>query len=211
MLDFCRRSCWRACRSGWFSIFWINSRTLVLCACFTTECGNPGIRKSMFTSFSIVCSWLKLSWSTTGLPVLSRSVLSPECCAFMTRTCLRTILCLFQQRVSSFFHVPLQRWDPYCLQMNVLGLHSFQQRVSPLWRNSFFVKRINIDLLRTGRFLPSCTVLVSSLTTGLSVLSRHGLRIGCPILFSIRVSRISLVEAEVTCILFRIWLLQVPS
>ena len=27
-----------------------------LCACFTTECGNPGTRKSMFTSFSIVCS-----------------------------------------------------------------------------------------------------------------------------------------------------------
>ena len=24
--------------------------------CFTTECGNPGIRKSMFTSFSIVSS-----------------------------------------------------------------------------------------------------------------------------------------------------------
>ena len=21
--------------------------------------------------------------------------------------------------------VPFQRWDPYCLQMNVLGLHSF--------------------------------------------------------------------------------------
>ena len=28
-LGFCRRSCWRARRSGWFSIFWINSRTLV--------------------------------------------------------------------------------------------------------------------------------------------------------------------------------------
>ena len=55
---FCRRSCWTACRSGWFSTFWINSRTLVLCACFTTECGNPGIRKSMFTSFSIF--WLML-------------------------------------------------------------------------------------------------------------------------------------------------------
>ena len=51
---------------------------LVLCACFTTECGNPGIRKSMFTSFSFVCSLIKLSWSTTGLTVLSRSVLSPK-------------------------------------------------------------------------------------------------------------------------------------
>ena len=36
---------------------------------------------------------------------------------------LAHFLCLFQQRVSSFFHVPFQRWDPYCLQMNVLGLH----------------------------------------------------------------------------------------
>ena len=27
-----------------------------VCACFTTERGHPGIRKSMFTSFSIVCS-----------------------------------------------------------------------------------------------------------------------------------------------------------
>ena len=74
---FCRRFFWRACRFGWFSIFWINSRTLVLCACFTIKCGSPEIRKSMFTSFSIVCSWLKLSWSTTGLSVLSRSVWSP--------------------------------------------------------------------------------------------------------------------------------------
>ena len=64
---FCRRSCWRACRSGWLSIYWINSRTPVLCACFTTECANPGIRKSMLTSFSIVCY------------------------AFMKRTCLATI------------------------------------------------------------------------------------------------------------------------
>ena len=78
---FCRRSCWRACRSGWFSIFLNNSRTLVLCACFTTECGNPGIRKSMFTSFSIVCSWLESSWFITGLTVISRSALSPTLAA----------------------------------------------------------------------------------------------------------------------------------
>ena len=71
---FCPRSCSRACRSGWFSIFWINSRTLVLCACFTAECGSPGIRKCMSASFTIIFSWLKLSWSITGLSVLSRSV-----------------------------------------------------------------------------------------------------------------------------------------
>ena len=125
---FCRRSCWRACRSGWFSIFWINFRTLVLCACFTTECGNPRIRKSMFTSFSIVCSWLKLSWSTTGLLVLSRSVLSPTLNVSLS----------WQERV----------WElsgTFSVFFNYGSLHS-------LWRNSFFVKRINIDLLRTGRF-----------------------------------------------------------
>ena len=64
----------KACPSGWFSIFWINSRALVLCACFTTECGNPGIRLSMFTSPSIVCSWLESSWLTTGLPVQKNSI-----------------------------------------------------------------------------------------------------------------------------------------
>ena len=73
---FCRRSCWRACRSGWFSIFWINSRTLVLRACFTTECGSLGIRESMSASFTIIDSWLT-SWSTTDHTVLSRSASSP--------------------------------------------------------------------------------------------------------------------------------------
>ena len=98
---FCRRSCWRSCRSGWFSIFWINSRTLVLCACFTTECGNPGIRKSMFTSFSIVCSRLKSSWLTTGRPDLS--------CASSTLRLLlssdeRVWFYSFQQRVAPICH-----------------------------------------------------------------------------------------------------------
>ena len=36
--------------------------------------GSPGIRKSMFTSFSTVCSGLESSWLTTGCPDLSRSV-----------------------------------------------------------------------------------------------------------------------------------------
>ena len=38
---------------------------------FTTECGNPGIRKSMFTLFSIFCSWLEPSRLTTTCPDLS--------------------------------------------------------------------------------------------------------------------------------------------
>ena len=59
---------------GWFSIFLTNSRTREFWACFTTECGNPGIRKSMSTSFSIdrslPGSWLA-SRPTTGYTVAS--------------------------------------------------------------------------------------------------------------------------------------------
>ena len=76
-LDFVVDLVEEACRSGWFSFLWINSRTLVLCACFTTECGSPGTRKSMSASFTITFSWLKSSWPITDLHVLSRSVLSP--------------------------------------------------------------------------------------------------------------------------------------
>ena len=54
---FCCRSCWRDCRWGWFSIFLTSSRTRSLSACFTTECGNPRILKSMSSSFTIDCSW----------------------------------------------------------------------------------------------------------------------------------------------------------
>ena len=36
--------------SGVFSIFWINSRTLAPCKCFTVESGSPGILKSMSSS-----------------------------------------------------------------------------------------------------------------------------------------------------------------
>ena len=71
----CCRSFWRACRSGWFSIFWISSRTLVLCACFTTECGSPGILKSMSASFTIIGSWFS-SWTAMDFSILLRSTSS---------------------------------------------------------------------------------------------------------------------------------------
>ena len=54
-----------------------NSRTREISAFITTECGSPGIRKSMFTSLSIVCSWLDSSQFTTGWRVPSRLVASP--------------------------------------------------------------------------------------------------------------------------------------
>ena len=72
---FCCRSCWRACRFGRFSIFWINCRTMVLCACFTTECGSPGIMKSMSASFTIIGSWFS-SWTTMDFSILLRSTSS---------------------------------------------------------------------------------------------------------------------------------------
>ena len=156
---FCRISCWRACRFGWFSIFWINCRTLVLCACFTTECGNPGIRKSMLTSFSIVCSWLQSPWSTTGLTVLSRSVSSPTLnvslswqervwqsfgtfSVFVSTTSLLVLSCAISTWRSLLSSVG-RAWIPL---VSTTGLSIFFRR------NSVFVLRIHIDLLRTGRF-----------------------------------------------------------
>ena len=87
---FCRKSCWRACRFGWFSIFWISAETLVLCACFTIECGNPGILKSMSASIlsriislsmlSVSTSWYTLGSSCTATVSLpSRPDLSWVC------------------------------------------------------------------------------------------------------------------------------------
>ena len=49
--------------------------TLVLCAYFPTECGSPGIRKSMSASFTNIGSWLS-SWSAMDFSILSRSTSS---------------------------------------------------------------------------------------------------------------------------------------
>ena len=57
---------------GGSHFFWINCRTLVLYACFTTECGSPGIWKSMSTSFTIIDSRLS-SWSAMDFSILLRS------------------------------------------------------------------------------------------------------------------------------------------
>ena len=133
---FCRRSCWRACRSGRFSIFWIKCRTLVLCAYFTTECGSPGIRKSMSASFTIIDSWLT-SWSATDLSVLSRSVFIFNVVrfAFMSRTSLRTVWhsnhVMRDNRSHRSLMCLVQRWTLVCLLINVFGLHSSHERVFP--------------------------------------------------------------------------------
>ena len=158
--------------------FWINSRTLVLCAYFTTECGSLGIRKSMSASFTIIDSWLT-SWSAAGLSVLSRSVLSPtlnvplswkERVFELSGTflwSLRSFMCH-----SNFGILTVFKWT--CLDYTRFNHRSHRS----FWRNRFFVKRINTISWERDVFLPSCTVLLSSLKTGLQVLSRFGFRVG---------------------------------
>ena len=116
---FCCRSFWRACRAGRFSIFWINSRTLVLCAYFTTECGSPGIRKSMPASFTIIGSWFS-SWIAMDFP-LFYEVLHHQRWAYRLHDILesRLVLQLYdeQQQVAPFCHESAQHWDSSCLQI----------------------------------------------------------------------------------------------
>ena len=149
---FCRRSCWTACRSKWTSIFWINSRTMVLCVCFTTECGSPGIRKFMSVSFTIIfsCSLTKCLISNV------------ERFAFMNRTCLRTfwhifcvyfnneyprsLMCLFNVGILTVF-----RWT--CLdytRFNNGSLRSFR-------RNSFLREKNKSISWERDVFVPCCT------------------------------------------------------
>ena len=164
---FCRRSCWRACRSEWFSIFWINSRTLVLCACFTTECGSPGIRKSMSASFTIMDSWLT-SWSATDLSVLLRSISSPTLNVSLswakrvwqlsdtlitsyviTSRTVRSCVC---STLKSFLSSDERVWITLVSWTGFPGMGPRNESLRSLWRTRFFAKRMTIDLSRTGRF-----------------------------------------------------------
>ena len=66
----CCRYRWKACRFGWFSIFWINSRTLALCNCFTVECAVLEFLQSMSSSILSRISFLSvlsvlISWCTS--------------------------------------------------------------------------------------------------------------------------------------------------
>ena len=132
---FCRGSCWRTCRFGWFSIFWINCRTLVLCASFTMECGSPGILKSMSSPFFHDVSH-RQCWSSS-LMIHLRVVLNCNC--FFTCSPW-SVMSLLNIKTLAVF-----RW--MCL--NFL---CFNWSPCFIWRNLIFVKRFNIDLLRTGSF-----------------------------------------------------------
>ena len=94
------------------------------------------------------------------------------------------------QQVARFDHVPFQRWDSCCHQMNVFGVFSFQQRLAPIYPKKQLLREKNFHRSPGNGmfFLPSCTVLVSVpttggpdlsvLTTGLPVRSRLGFGIG---------------------------------
>ena len=84
--------------------FFASSRTRSLSACFTTECGNPGILKSMSTSFNIERSWFA-SRQTTNFTILSWFVSSStynSCCH--EKNVFGTLLLEGKQQVSSFYH-----------------------------------------------------------------------------------------------------------
>ena len=146
---------------------WINSRTLVLCACFTTECGCPGIRKSMFASFTIFCTWLKFSWSITGLSVLSRSVLSPTLnvslswtervwelsgtfSVFISITRLLVLSCAFST-LGSLLSSDERAWIPL---VSITGLPVFSRH--PWYRVSPRRERENVSLVQyqSNSFFP---------------------------------------------------------
>ena len=121
---FCRRSCWKA---------WINCRMLVLCACLLTECCNPGIRKNMSPSFTIINSWFS-SWSAMDFSIFSRST-SSSTLNFHEKNVLETSFSRFQKTT---------------------GRSVLSEELKS------FAKYINIDFLRTGRVSAILHVIRSS-------------------------------------------------
>ena len=141
----------------------------------------------MFTSFSIVCSCPRLSWTTTGLSVLSRSVsssmlslmlswqerlwqpsrtlfvwqLTTGCpvrsCAALSST-LRLLL-----SSEPVWYAPVSKTG--CPVLSNLTNSSWEERVSIYWERD--------------AFLPLDTFFASVPTTGCPVLSWSGFGVGC--------------------------------
>ena len=190
---FCRWSCWRACRSGWFSIFSINSRTLVLCACFTTECGSPGIRKSMSASFTIIDSWLS-SWSATDLSVLLRSVSSPtlnvsvswaervwELSDTLISSCVTTSRPVRSYACSTlqpFLSSDERVWNTLVSWTGFPGMGPVTGRPVRSEELGSSQKELTSISWERDVFLSSCTPITSCVISGRSDLSRIGFRVG---------------------------------
>ena len=183
---FCRGSWLKTCRSGWFSIFWIISRTFVLCACITTACGNPGIRKSIFFSFSIASSWLEWSLLKQRFTTFYHEVCHFQrwMLLFHEKNVFENYLAHFSVFVSTASLLVLSCVVPtlgsllssderaWIALVATTGLSILCEETNSSW------KELTSVSWERDVFHPSCTVLVSSLTTGLTVLSRLGFRIG---------------------------------
>ena len=139
---------------------------------------------------------------------------------------LAHFLCLFRQRVAPICHMSLQRWDSYCHQMSVFGFYSFRQRDAPIYLKRQALREKNLHrspgngecssyILHNSR-VSSDNGLPRSVTT--SVWNWWGSignflivpqlvllvveHLQNPILWSSRVSRRSVEEAEVTFFTF---------
>ena len=105
--------------------------------CFFLEMPACAIDDVHLVQHCLLVTWFVTIYN--GLPgsITNCFVSNVQSHAFKKRTCLGTIwhnICVFQQRVAPFCHVPFQRWDSCCHQMNVFGFFLFQQRVAPFYR-----------------------------------------------------------------------------
>ena len=89
------------------------------------------------------------------------------------------------QQVAPFAHVSVQRWNPFCLQMNVFGLHLSHERVFPEWV-PVTSRPVRSEELGSSQkewpsisrerdvFLSSCTPITSCMISSRTDLSRIG-------------------------------------
>ena len=167
---------------GGSQLFWINSRTLVLCACFTMECGSPGIRKSMSASFTII-DWLT-SWSATDLSVFSRSISSPtlnvslswtervwELSDTVIMSCVITGLPVPSCACSTLKSFLSSNERAWIILVSLTGLPVRSEPGSSR-------KELTSISWERDVFLSSCTPITACVITRFSVLSRIGFRIG---------------------------------
>ena len=206
---FRRSSCWKACWFGWFSIFWINSRTLTLCNCFTKECGGPGIVEihvflNCFTKCFIVnvsriasltfrvvlcCNvvFIKLSWSTMSLLNSDIPIFFRWTCLTLITSCVASGCPDLSQEQS--FRGKISHWS---LENGTFFFHLERQPRLPWWSISNWIWN-SFGWLEEFH-------LSSNFSFWLSGNFPFSLSINCRTQF--------LVEIEVTCMLCHIGLLQ---
>ena len=136
---------------GGSQIFWINCRKLVLGACFTTECGSPGIMKSMSASFTIIGSWFS-SWTTMDFSILLRSTSSSTLnVSFSSAERTRELSCaaavFATSRPASVMSL-LNIETLAVFRWTCLNYLCFNKSPCSIWRTEFFFLRMNIDLFR---------------------------------------------------------------